>query len=64
MDYLGSIYRFVLKEANRIIVTYNSGTVEIRGAVRNPGPVQDRKEAIIDFYIRHCGGYQANADLE
>ena len=38
--------------------------VEVRGAVRNPGPVQYRKEAKLDFYIRYCGGYQANADLE
>jgi len=58
----GESYDLVLRDGDRIFVPYNPGSVEIKGAVRNPSIVQYRKGKGLGYYIDLCGGYRKDAD--
>jgi len=53
---------FILKDGDQIFVPYNPGTVEVKGAVRNPLIVQYKEGQKMDYYIELCGGYHKDAD--
>lgn len=52
----------VLKDGDQIFVPHNPGTVEVKGAVRNPSILQYRRGKKMDYYIGLCGGYIKDAD--
>jgi len=57
----GGPYDLVLKHGDRIYIPTNPGTVEVRGAVRNPTLLQYRDGEKIDYYVGLCGGYLKEA---
>jgi len=58
----GGPYDIVLKDDDRLFVPYNPGSVEVKGAVRNPSIIQYREGKGLDYYIKLCGGYRRDAD--
>lgn len=55
-------YDIVLKDGDQLFVPYNPGSVEVKGAVRNPSIIQHREGKNLDYYIKLCGGYNKDAD--
>ena len=43
---------------------FESGDVEVRGAVKNPSLILYKEGEKLDYYIDLCGGYAQDADLE
>ena len=58
----GGPYDLVLRDGDQIYIPLNPGSVEVKGAVRNPSIIQHRKGKGLDFYIELCGGYNKDAD--
>jgi len=58
----GGTLDLVLKDGDRIFVPTNSGAVEVRGAVKAPTLLQFKDGEGLDYYVRLCGGYRADAD--
>lgn len=58
----GGPYDLILKDDDRIYVPYNPGSVEVKGAVRNPSIFMYKKGKGLDYYIGLSGGYESNAD--
>ncbi|MCK4432196.1 MAG: SLBB domain-containing protein, partial [Candidatus Aminicenantes bacterium] len=51
-----------LKDGDQLFVPFNPGSVEVKGAVRNPSIFQYRKGKKLGYYIKLCGGYSKDAD--
>ena len=58
----GSEADLFLEDGDRIFVPLNPGTVEVRGAVRDPGLFQFKQGKSLTYYIELAGGYVRNAD--
>jgi len=58
----GGASDLVLKDGDQIFIPLDPGTVEIRGAVRNPGLFQFKKGQSLNRYIEQSGGYIPSAD--
>ena len=58
----GSSVDLILKDGDQIFVPLNPGTVEVRGAVRNPGLFQYKKGHTLSSYIELGGGFLSDAD--
>jgi protein involved in polysaccharide export with SLBB domain len=52
----------VLQDGDEIFIPENPGTLEVRGAVRQPLVVQFKEGKSMDDYIAMCGGYLDKAD--
>jgi len=62
LDNPGSSYDLILKDGDRIFIPYNPGSVEVKGAVRNPSIFVYRKGKGLKYYISLSGGYEQSAD--
>ena len=58
----GSAADLFLQDGDRIFVPLNPGTVEVRGAVRDPGLFLYKQGKGLSYYIELAGGYARNAD--
>jgi len=58
----GGPYDLVLRDGDQIYIPSNPGSVEVKGAVRNPSFLQYRKGKKLGYYIKLCGGYSKDAD--
>ena len=56
------IHDLALKDGDQLFVPFNPGSVEVKGAVRNPSIFQYRKGKKLGYYIKLCGGYSKDAD--
>jgi len=51
-----------LQDGDRIFVPLNPGTVEVRGAVRDPGVFEYLKGKDLSYYIEQAGSYRRDAE--
>lgn len=58
----GGSYDLFLEDGDQIYVPLNPGSVEVKGAVENPGLFQYKKGQRLAYYIDLCGGYRRDAD--
>ena len=58
----GGPYDLILKDGDRIFIPTNSGVVEVRGAVRNPGNFQYKEGKGLGYYLDLGGGYHKDAE--
>lgn len=60
----GGDFDLVLKDGDRIFIPTNPGTIEVRGAVRQPLILQYNAAYRLEDYINLCGGYLETADRD
>ena len=60
----GGEFDLVLKDGDTIFIPTNPGTVEVRGAVRQPLILQYNATYKVEDYINLCGGYLETADKD
>ena len=62
LDDPGGPFDLFPKDGDLIFVPLDPGTVEVRGAVRNPAIFQCKKGNPVEYYIMLAGGYAQDAD--
>ena len=62
IDNPGGADDLVLRDGDQIFVPLNPGSVEVKGAVRNPSIIQYIEGKKMKYYIDLCGGYSKDAD--
>ena len=55
-------FDLLMRDGDRVFVPLNPGTVEVRGAVRNPAIFQYKAGKGIKYYVELAGGYAKGAD--
>lgn len=62
LEHPDGTHDLALKDGDQLFVPSNPGSVEVKGAVRNPSIFQYRKGKKLGYYIKLCGGYSKDAD--
>lgn len=58
----GGTWDLPLKDGDRVFVPYDPGSVEVKGAVNNPGFFPYKSGEGMRYYLKLAGGYRADAD--
>jgi protein involved in polysaccharide export with SLBB domain len=62
LDNPGGEDDLIMRNGDRLFIPYNPGTVDVRGAVRNPAIFQHQKGKGLKYYLDLSGGYGKDAD--